>query len=196
MSQAPNTNALPRDVGKANGNLPNNTVEFLDPEEGFTQYNAQTKYRIFKIIEKITGQRAQDIINIFNEQHTDTPLDDNTLCILFTDADAAKLLLMERKELHTDLRYQLNEKAPRSKQIAEDSGNMQRLPWYKSIFHNPLKNDKYVSNDGHLEGVYDRKTGDTNEEKSVMATFNFFDPNTNPYEHKKADVDPYTKWGN
>jgi len=39
-------------------------------------------------------------------------------------------------------------------------------------------------------------TGKSDRNQSVMATFNFFDPNTQPVEHKKADVDPYLKWGN
>ena len=102
---------------------------------------------------------------------------------------------MEREDLHKELRYQLNSKAPKTVNAAK-AADMIELPWYKSIFHNPLKNDKYVSKDGHLEGVYDKETGESDRNQSVMATFNFFDPNTQPVEHKKADVDPYLKWGN
>ena len=30
---------------------------------------------------------------------------------------------------------------------------------------------------------------------NTMVTFNFFDPNTNPKEHKKTDLDPYISGG-
>ena len=102
---------------------------------------------------------------------------------------------MERDDLHKDLRYQLNDSSPDNEQNAKES-NMIKLPWWKSIFHNPLKNNKYVSKDGHLEGVYDKMRGLPDVDPNVMATFNFFDPNTQPTEHKKADVEPYVKWGN
>ena len=172
----------------------------MDPDgredENTSEYSFHAKYRIFEYIEKVTAQKPDDIINKFNETHQNTPIDDDTLCDLFTDADKAKSLLMNREELHKDLRYMLNKNAPATEAEAKASGKMQKLPWYKSIFHNPFKNNKYVSKDGHLEGVYDRKSGKSDRNPNVMATFNFFDPNSKPIEHKKADVDTYGKWGN
>ena len=55
---------------------------------------------------------------------------------------------------------------------------------------------KYVFSVKNMKGVYDKSTGISDDEKNVMATFNFFNPNLYPSEHKKADVDPYLKWGN
>ena len=147
-------------------------------------------------IESATQQKLNDIINNFNNGRDEANhIDKETLRTLFFDADKAKELLMEREDLHKDLRYQLNEVSPDKEQNAKET-NMVKLPWWKSIFHNPLKNNKYVSKDGHLEGVYNKKSGDSDENPNFMATFNFFDPNTQPTEHKKTDVDPYAKWGN
>ena len=160
------------------------------------QQSKPSQMTVKKYIKDATKRSVKEIIARFNK---DKPLDKqinfNTLKTLFFDADKAKQLLMEREDLHKDLRYQLNDEAPPTANDAKAAG-MIKLPWYKSIFHNLFKNDKYVSKDGHLEGVYDKVTGESDRNQSVMATFNFFDPNTQPVEHKKADVDPYLKWGN
>ena len=159
------------------------------------EYNGITKYYIFQHIENITQQDPNEIIEKFNVTHPNTKIDANVLCELFSSPDKSKELLMKYEVLHKDLRYQLNEKVSSTENGAIEAG-MIKLPWYKSIFHNPLKNNKYVAKDGHQEGVYNKKTGESDTTKSVMATFNFFDPNTRPKDHKKTDVDPYIKWGN
>ena len=184
----------------------NNPVNWVDPwglsasdgkKKTFDrQRSTPSQMAIKKYIKDTTKQLVKQIIARFNK---DKPLDKqinfNTLKTLFFDADKAKQLLMEREDLHKNLRYQLNDKAPITANDAKVA-DMIKLPWYKSIFHNPFKNDKYVSKDGHLEGVYDKVTGESDEDKSVMATFNFFDPNSHPLEHHKTDVEPYFKWGN
>ena len=184
----------------------NNPVNWVDPwglsasdgkKKTFDRRRSKVSQEaVKKYIKDTTKQSVKQIIARFNK---DKPLDKqinfNTLKTLFFDADKAKQLLMEREDLHKNLRYQLNDKAPITANDAKVA-DMIKLPWYKSIFHNPFKNDKYVSKDGHLEGVYDKVTGESDEDKSVMATFNFFDPNTHPLEHHKTDVEPYFKWGN
>ena len=184
----------------------NNPVNWVDPwglsasdgkKKRFDRQRSNpSQMAIKKYIKDTTKQSVKQIIARFNK---DKPLDKqinfNTLKTLFFDADKAKQLLMEREDLHKNLRYQLNDKAPITANDAKVA-DMIKLPWYKSIFHNPFKNDKYVSKDGHLEGVYDKVTGESDEDKSVMATFNFFDPNSHPLEHHKTDVEPYFKWGN
>ena len=182
----------------------NNPVNWIDPwglsaseKKAFDRQRSNPSQMVVKkYIKDTTKQSVKEIIARFNK---DKPLDKqinfNILRTLFFDADEARKLLMEREDLHKDLRYQLNDEAPPTANDAKAAG-MIKLPWYKSIFHNLFKNDKYVSKDGHLEGVYDKETGESDRNQSVMATFNFFDPNTQPVEHKKADVDPYLKWGN
>ena len=182
----------------------NNPVNWVDPwglsaseKKVFDRRRSKvSQVTVKKYIKDKTKQSVKQIISIFNKNKPQNKqITFNTLKTLFFNADKAKELLMEREDLHKELRYQLNSKAPKTVNAAK-AADMIELPWYKSIFHNPLKNDKYVSKDGHLEGVYDKVTGKSDEDKSVMATFNFFDPNTQPVEHKKADVDPYLKWGN
>jgi len=153
------------------------------------------KEEIYEIIRRATLQEPEDIIDSFNSGHPDQLLDESTLLILFSDPKKAKKILLKRKELHTDLRDLLNINAPDKKSGAV-SMEMIKLPWYKSIFHNPFKNEKYVSKNGHMEGVYDRRTGKPDTNILVKATFNFFDPNTQPNAHRLVDVDPYLKWGN
>ena len=184
----------------------NNPVNWVDPwglsasdgkKKTFDRQRSNpSQMAVKKYIKDTTKQSVKQIITRFNK---DKPLDKqinfNTLKTLFFDADKAKQLLMEREDLHKNLRYQLNDKASITANDAKVA-DMIKLPWYKSIFHNPFKNDKYVSKDGHLEGVYDKVTGESDEDKSVMATFNFFDPNSHPLEHHKTDVEPYFKWGN
>lgn len=66
----------------------------------------------------------------------------------------------------------------------------------KNIFHAPFKNDKYLAPDGRMEGVYNKETGKIVKNNDTKGTFNFYDPNTQPSNHKKVDVEPYMKWGN
>ena len=157
------------------------------------EYTNTEKLFLFDLIRNATKQEPLDIINKFNSTHPDTPIDENILCELFADPDRSKALLIERVELHKDLRYQLNEKAPINLNAAKLQ--MKKLPWYKSIYHNPLENEKYVSRNGHMEGVYNKNTGLPDNDKKYMATFNFFSP-SNASAHLKTDVDPYNKWGN
>lgn len=90
----------------------------------------------------------------------------------------------------------LNQNAPRTMSSGVDGWT--KLPWYKSVFHNPwynpFRNAKYVGPGGHMEGVYDAK-GNWVSDPKFIATFNFFGPDKTS-AHIAADVSPYNKWGN
>lgn len=64
-----------------------------------------------------------------------------------------------------------------------------------STDHNPVNNDKYVSIDGHIEGIYD-ENGKLVTDPVNQGTYNFADPNNEPIEHFVKDVIPYYLWGN
>jgi hypothetical protein len=59
----------------------------------------------------------------------------------------------------------------------------------------PGKNTKYVSEDGHQEGVYDQK-GNLVTDPLNEGTYNFSDPNSDPVGHFFNDMVPYYRWGN
>jgi len=69
-----------------------------------------------------------------------------------------------------------------------------KLSYLASWYHDPGENYKYVSPDGHMEGVYNKENGTIVNDLDVKGTFNFFGPQ-NFWDHKDADVDPYNKWG-
>ena len=61
--------------------------------------------------------------------------------------------------------------------------------------YNPANNDKYVSVDGHIEGVYD-ENGNRVTDSVNQGTYNFANPNKDPIGHFTKDVIPYYIWGN
>jgi RHS repeat-associated protein len=56
-------------------------------------------------------------------------------------------------------------------------------------------NNKYVSEDGHEEGVYD-ENGNLVTDSVNQGTYNKSDPQTNPIGHFVNDIFPYWVWGN
>ncbi|MDR2313903.1 MAG: RHS repeat-associated core domain-containing protein [Spirochaetaceae bacterium] len=59
----------------------------------------------------------------------------------------------------------------------------------------PEKNNKYMTGDGHQEGVYDQN-GKLVTDPVNQGTYNFSDPNTDWMGHFENDMVPYYKWGN
>jgi RHS repeat-associated protein len=102
----------------------------------------------------------------------------------------------EAKNEHYN-RNQLNHH-PCSEQSALEQG-WTRLEADKSIYHTMgagnENNSKWVSPDGHYEGVFD---GDGNPvtDPAVMATYNYQSPTENPIGHVMEDVLPYYFLGN
>ncbi|RUO17976.1 hypothetical protein CWE08_12130 [Aliidiomarina iranensis] len=146
--------------------------------------------------EKVTGMSVQDSITLYEAQTGDS-LTVNEVEKMFMDPDYAREQLMANENLHKVYRGILNSNVPQTMPGA--SSNFVRLPWYKSIFHNPWyapwQNSKWVGrNGGHLEAVYNRQ-GNLVSSNDYMGTFNFFGPDQ-IRAHKAADVDPYFKWGN
>jgi len=105
-----------------------------------------------------------------------------------------------------DLHYSRNQHNfhPKNEQEAIDLG-WSRLSDKKAIYHRMGKgnenNHKYVSPDGHDEGVFYGE-GSKNKEKPVKnvvneATYNYFSPNgISAIGHVATDVLPYYLWGN
>ncbi len=140
------------------------------------------------------GLNPDNVVKEYNKK-TGEKLDNKTLLLLFRDADKSKEKLMENVNLHKTLSYKLNEIGPNTLKDAEKSGWI-KMSYFKNWYHNANKNVKFVSPDGHRERVFDKKSGNPETDVLYMATFNFFDPNTDSSGHWKADVDPYDKWGN
>jgi hypothetical protein len=101
---------------------------------------------------------------------------------------------MASENLHKVYRGILNSNVPQTSAGAQEAG-FTKLGFFKSLFHNPISNSKWVGPSGHLEGVYSRRSGTIDVSNSYGGTFNFFGPD-NASAHKAADVDPYLKWGN
>ncbi len=145
---------------------------------------------------EITGMSLEDSIKFYKEQ-TGEELTEDKVQKLFKDSSYAKEQLMANKKLHTVYREILNTNIPPTEKEAIARGFI-KLPWYKSIYHNPKyapwTNSKYIDSSGHLESVYDGQ-GNLVTSKDYLGTFNFFGPDK-PSDHWAADVDPYNKWGN
>lgn len=142
--------------------------------------------------EDITGMTLEDSIKLYEEQ-TGEELSASTVQTLFSDPVKAGEILMKDENLHTTYRNILNSNIPATAEAAEEAG-FEKLPFMKSIFHNPFANSKWVGPNGHLEAVYDGN-GDLVTSNSVKGTFNFFGPD-NASGHTAADVKPYFEWGN
>lgn len=113
---------------------------------------------------------------------------------LFTDSSYANAQLMANKNLHTVYRNILNSNVPQTAAAAA-AANYVKLGFFKSIFHSPFVNSKWVGpNGGHMEGVYNSK-GDIVNSNKVKGTFNIFGPDQ-AGGHIAADVRPYGKWKN
>ncbi|NQU40996.1 MAG: hypothetical protein HQ523_13680 [Lentisphaerae bacterium] len=149
---------------------------------------------------KATGGLSVDgVIKLYKAQ-TGSDIARYQLEKLFTDHKYAQKTLIADENLHlvAGLRGILNRNAPRTMSRSSVAEGWTKLPWYKSVFHNPwyapLRNAKYVGPGGHMEGVYDAQ-GKWVRDPKFIATFNFFDPNK-VTEHFAADVKPYNKLGN
>lgn len=146
---------------------------------------------------EITGMTVQDSIDLY-EADTGEALSAETVETLFTDPDEAEKLLMENRNLHSVYRDILNSNVPATRAEAEAAGYTQPTflgsTYLGNWYHDPANNTKWVSPDGHLEGVYDA-AGGLVRSSEFKGTFNFFGPD-NFSGHKAADVNPYRKWGN
>jgi uncharacterized Zn-binding protein involved in type VI secretion len=159
---------------------------------------AQTRKATFADrFKAITGMTVEESIALYKAD-TGKDLDPATVETLFTDADKSKELLMADKDLHTAYRSILNSNVPATKEEAKKAGYTQPSllgsKFLANWYHDPWNNEKWVSPDGHVEGVYDGN-GNLVNTLEYKGTFNFFGPDKTS-EHKKTDVDPYRKWGN
>jgi hypothetical protein len=91
------------------------------------------------------------------------------------------------------------------KSFTDENGTTWKLiPENLDVYHeqgqsydgiDPKNNNKYVSADGHQEGVYNQN-GELATDPVNEGTYNFSDPNTNAMDHFFNAVLPYYKWGN
>ena len=141
---------------------------------------------------EVTGMSVEDSINFYKAQ-TGKTLTVDQVQKFFTDPAYAKEQLMNDKDLHTTYRNILNSNVPTTESAAASAG-YQKLGFWKSIFHDPLSNSKWVGPHGHMEGVYDSE-GIIVTSDSFKGTFNFYGPDQSS-AHTDADIYPYFKWGN
>lgn len=95
-----------------------------------------------------------------------------------------------------------NTNLPRNDVMAEKMG-WRRLSDKESAMHqnnqtDGVKNHKWVSPDGHKEVVFTgigKNQKITNDPRDV-GTYNYYDPQKNPFKHTVADVVPYIFLGN
>ena len=98
-----------------------------------------------------------------------------------------------------DIHYYRNEcnNAPETENEAKKKEGWRKLSPLKSVFHRQGRgnecNSKYVSSDGHHEGVY--KNGKRVDDPLNMGTYNYSSPD-NPVGHFINDILPYYIWGN
>ncbi|MEX2961985.1 RHS repeat domain-containing protein [Microbulbifer sp. TYP-18] len=140
-----------------------------------------------------TGMTVEDSIALYEAQTGET-LTLDQIQRLFSDPQYANEQLLANKNLHTIYRRILNSNVPQTSAAAQAAG-FRKLGFFKSLFHNPASNSKWVGPGGHLEGVYNRRSGTIDVSNRYGGTFNFYGP-SNASAHKLADVDPYLKWGN
>jgi hypothetical protein len=139
-----------------------------------------------------TGMSVDESIALYKAD-TGKTLDRATVETLFTDPKKARELLMADKDLHSSYRSILNSGVPATRKEAKARGftqpTMAGSKFLANMFHDPWNNEKWVSPDGHLEGVYDAN-GDLVITLKHKGTFNFFGPD-NAAGHTDADVIPY-----
>ena len=123
------------------------------------------------------------------------PLTKQDALRLFTDEAFAQKQLIANENLDIVYRNILNIHAADSIAAASTGGYV-RQPWYKNLFHNPLRNTKWVGPYGHFEVVFD-SNNELITDLPYKGTFNFFSP-ADGSAHWKADVGPYLnkRWGN
>jgi hypothetical protein len=109
--------------------------------------------------------------------------------------------LMPTKEDHYG-RNKYNTDVPKTEMEAINDGWTKLSEWQDgyhengtSIISDPAKNNKYVSEDGHQEGVYD-ENGNLVTDPVNEGTYNFNDPKTDWFGHIVNDMLPYYMWGN
>lgn len=75
-----------------------------------------------------------------------------------------------------------------------------KLEWYKTLFHKnkDITNQKWVSNDGHFEVVYngDHILQSENNNATDMGTYNYYSPKSDATNHSTYDMNPYYLWNN
>lgn len=151
-----------------------------------------------KSFQQRVGAKLSETIAQY-EADTGKTLKPETVETLFTDHVKAKELLMNDKSLHTTYRDILNQNVPATLQDARNAGYTEPTfmgsKYLGRYYHDPGNNYKFVSPNGHIEGIYNQKSGKLDKSKAYKGTFNFFGPD-NFDGHKAADVDPYKKWGN
>ena len=162
-------------------------------EECNSYFEADAQEKPFEdYFNEVTGMSVEDSISLYKAQ-TGESLSVDQVEQMFTDPSYAKEQLMANKNLHKVYRSILNSNVPQTSANASTAG-YQKMSFWKSLFHNPIKNSKWIGPSGHMEGVYNSK-GNLVNANSVKGTFNFFGPDQ-AGAHKAADVDPYFKWGN
>ena len=159
-------------------------------EEHRDVVNEQQKFKDY--FEEVTGMSVEDSIAIY-EAETGKTLTIDQVQKLFTDPAYAKEQLMNDKDLHTKYRSILNSNVPQTASEAAAAG-YQKLGFWKSLFHNPFSNSKWVGPHGHMEGVYNSE-GSIVSSNKFKGTFNFYGPEQSS-AHTDADISPYLKWGN
>lgn len=129
--------------------------------------------------EKATGMTIADSQQRYSEA-TGRRVSQETIELLFTDAEAASRILIKDNDLNHAYRRILNSNVPQHERDALPPA-WRKMPFYASIYHsddyglNPLaaRNSKYVSADGHREVVFD-PNGSIIENHVYEGTFNFF----------------------
>jgi len=170
-------------------------TDTLELRKTFDKSNitAEDSTEFGKRFETITDMKVSQSISLYKAE-TGSDLSPETVKRLFSDKDFARDALIQDKNLHTVYRDILNTNAPATEAEAQERG-FTKLSFGKSLYHNPMDNNKYVSPDGHLEMVYNKDTGARVDSVEYKGTFNFFGPD-NTSEHIHADVYPYAVWGN
>ena len=143
----------------------------------------------------MTFEESRFIYESSTEAGEPFPLTKQDALRLFTDDVFAQKQSIAHKNLDTVYRDILNMQAAQTIAAASTGGYV-RQPWYKNLFHNPLRYTKWVGPHGHLEVVFNSKGGVVTA-LPHKGTFNFFSP-ADGSAHWKADVVPYIKrrWGN
>nr|WP_321455739.1 PAAR domain-containing protein [uncultured Cohaesibacter sp.] len=147
---------------------------------------------IFRVcFEEQFGLSVDDAIARF-EGRTGKPLSEETIRLLFSDSKKAGEIVKD-DDINTTFREIINSHAPKTMQEAEKLGYT-KMTNFQSTFHDPDHNVKYVSpNGGHVEGIYNKKTGKLVTNSIFGPTANFFDPNEDPEGHTIADVWPWAR---
>ena len=146
-----------------------------------------------KSFKEKTGLELSESIRLY-EESTGEKLTPEEVETLFTTTWTANADLINNEKLHKTYRDILNSQVPATEAGAIEQGYT-KLSHAKSRYHDPDNNWKYVSSDGHREGVYNKITGKLVSSDEFKGTFNFFGPD-NYWGHFANDVHPYWVHGN